>query len=44
MKLQCSLNAQGVQLLTEAVESTTGPASFMSVDPDGNPILVGRHV
>lgn len=28
----------------EAEESTTGPASFIAVDPDGNPILVDQHV
>jgi hypothetical protein len=27
----------------EADESTTGPASFMVLDPDGNPILVDQH-
>ena len=30
--------------MTEADESTTGPASFVVVDPDGNPILVDQHV
>jgi lactoylglutathione lyase len=43
-ELQRKLKAQGVQLLQEADESTTGPASFMAVDPDGNPILVDQHV
>jgi predicted enzyme related to lactoylglutathione lyase len=43
-ELQRRLKAQGVQLVTEADESTTGPASFMAVDPDGNPILVDQHV
>ena len=37
------LNAQGVVLTTEADESTTGPASFVVVDPDGNPVLVDQH-
>src|SRR5262247_3515563 len=32
-ELQRQLKAQGVQLLTEAEESTSGPASFMAVDP-----------
>jgi len=35
---------QGVQLVTEADEGTTGHASFIAVDPDGNPILVDQHV
>jgi predicted enzyme related to lactoylglutathione lyase len=43
-ELQRQLKAQGVQLVNEADESTTGPASFMAVDPDGNPILVDQHV
>jgi predicted enzyme related to lactoylglutathione lyase len=42
--LQRQLKAQGVQLSTEADETTTGPASFIAVDPDGNPILVDQHV
>ena len=42
--LQRQLRAKGVALLTEADEATTGPASFMAVDPDGNTILVDQHV
>ena len=42
--LQRQLKAQGVALQMEADESTTGPASFMAVDPDGNPILIDQHV
>jgi lactoylglutathione lyase len=43
-ELQRQLKAQGVQMMTEADESTTGPASFIAVDPDGNPVLVDQHV
>lgn len=43
-ELQSQLKAQGVALTSEADESTTGPASFMALDPDGNPILVDQHV
>lgn len=43
-ELQRQLKAQGVQFMTEADESTTGRASFMAVDPDGNTILVDQHV
>ena len=43
-ELQSQLKAQGVKLVKEADESTTGPASFLAVDPDGNPILVDQHV
>ena len=42
--LQRSLKEQGVEFVSEADESTTGPASFVVVDPDGNPILVDQHV
>ena len=43
-ELQNQLKAQGVELMSEADASTTGPASFMVMDPDGNPILVDQHV
>ena len=43
-ELQRQLKAGGMQFLSEADESTTGPASFMVVDPDGNTILVDQHV
>ena len=42
--LQRALKAQGVPLLSEADESGSGPASFMAIDPDGNPVLVDQHV
>ena len=42
--LQRQLKAQGVTLISEADENTTGPASFMVADPDGNTILVDQHV
>lgn len=41
---QRRLKAGGLKLESEADESTTGPASFMVTDPDGNPILVDQHV
>ena len=43
-ELQSRLKEQGVELVSEADESTAGPASFIAVDPDGNPILVDQHV
>ena len=43
-ELQRQLKKRGVTLLSEADESTTGPASFMVSDPDGNTILVDQHV
>ena len=36
--IQKSLTQKGTKFVTEADESSTGPASFMVVDPDGNPI------
>ena len=42
--LQRELKARGVKLQQEADESTTGPASFVAEDPDGNPILFDQHV
>jgi catechol 2,3-dioxygenase-like lactoylglutathione lyase family enzyme len=42
--LQQQLKAQGVELAVAADESSTGPASFMVIDPDGNPVLVDQHV
>ena len=43
-ELQRQLKAAGVTLTSEADESTTGPASFIAVDPDGNPVLFDQHV
>lgn len=43
-ELQRRLNAEGIQFVSQADETTTGPASFLVVDPDGNPILVDQHV
>lgn len=43
-ELQRQLKAQGVEFASEADEHTTGPASFVALDPDGNPILVDQHV
>jgi hypothetical protein len=43
-ELQRQLKAQGMTLVSEADENTTGPASFIAEDPDGNPILVDQHV
>lgn len=43
-ELQRQLQSKGVSFLTQADESSTGPASFMITDPDGNNILVDQHV
>ena len=42
-ELQRQLKAQGITFATEADENTTGPASFVIADPDGNAILVDQH-
>lgn len=42
--LQRQLKERGVKLMSEADEKSTGPASFMVMDPDGNTILIDQHV
>ena len=42
--LQKELKNKGIPLDTEADETTSGPARFMVIDPDGNPILIDQHV
>ena len=42
--IQRHLKAQGVEIVTEADENTSGPAHIVIVDPDGNPILLDQHV
>lgn len=42
--IQKELKEKGVTFLSEADESTQGPASFMITDPDGNTILLDQHV
>lgn len=43
-ELQRQLRAAGMTFEQEADETTTGPASVIVVDPDGNPILLDQHV
>lgn len=43
-ELQRRLKEQGVEFVTEADESTTGPGHFIVEDPDRNPILFDQHV
>jgi catechol 2,3-dioxygenase-like lactoylglutathione lyase family enzyme len=42
-ELQQELKNRGLILSSEADESTTGPASLMLTDPDGNLILIDQH-
>lgn len=43
-EIQRNLKSKGIKLLLEADEKTSGPASLMVVDPDGNQILMDQHV
>lgn len=43
-EIQRELKKQGVSLASEADENTTGPASLVAIDPDGNPVLIDQHV
>ncbi len=42
--IQKSVKSKGVHLFSEADESTSGPASFMLSDPDGNMIMLDQHI
>ena len=42
--IQRTLKGRGLTMATAADETTTGPASLMVIDPDGNPILIDQHV
>lgn len=41
--LQKQLKEKGINFISEADETTEGPASFIIKDPDGNPILFDQH-
>lgn len=41
--IQKQLKEKGMNILTEADETSEGPAHFMLEDPDGNQILVDQH-
>ena len=43
-EIQRQLKEQGVALASEADETTTGPASIIVIDPDGNPVLIDQHL
>jgi hypothetical protein len=42
--IQRTLTSRGLASTTKADESTTGPASLVLFDPDGNQILIDQHV
>ncbi len=43
-EIQRRLKDAGIALAAEADDSSTGPASMMVIDPDGNPVLIDQHV
>lgn len=43
-EIQAHLKKEGLKLEREADGNTTGPASIVLVDPDGNPVLIDQHV
>jgi catechol 2,3-dioxygenase-like lactoylglutathione lyase family enzyme len=42
--IQQKLKTMGITPVVAADETSTGPASLMVADPDGNPILLDQHV
>ena len=42
-EIQRMLKEQGVDLYSEADETSKGPASITLFDPDSNPILIDQH-
>lgn len=42
-EIQRRLKSKGIKIDAEADEKTTGPASIMLTDPDGNLILIDQH-
>ena len=41
--IQKELKSHGIAPISEADETTSGPASMMLTDPDGNQILIDQH-
>ena len=41
--IQKKLKGEGVKIAQEVDENTSGPASFIVEDPDGNPIMFDQH-
>jgi catechol 2,3-dioxygenase-like lactoylglutathione lyase family enzyme len=42
--LERQLEAAGIEFVSRTEPGTTGPASLVVVDPDGNPVLLDQHV
>tara|TARA_R100001369_G_scaffold47503_1_gene73957 strand:- start:508 stop:879 length:372 start_codon:yes stop_codon:yes gene_type:complete len=43
-EIQKHLKSKNIELEHEADDTTSGPASFVVLDPDGNAILIDQHV
>lgn len=43
-EIQKQLKNKGINIETEVDSNTSGPASFVVIDPDGNPVLLDQHV
>ncbi len=43
-EIQRALKSKNITPVSEADETTSGPASIVLVDPDGNAILIDQHV
>jgi catechol-2,3-dioxygenase len=43
-EIQKQLKSKSITLDTEADENSSGPASLMLTDPDGNVVLIDQHV
>ena len=43
-EIQKHLKSKGIKIENESDESTSGPASFVVMDPDGNAILIDQHI
>ncbi|MEP4341246.1 MAG: VOC family protein [Lentilitoribacter sp.] len=42
-EIQKKLKAEGIKIVQEVDEKSSGPASFTVIDPDGNPIMIDQH-
>lgn len=42
-EIQAALKRAGVVLASEADPDSSGPASLVVIDPDGNPVLIDQH-
>ena len=42
-EIQRQLKSKGIKIDSEAAETTSGPASCMITDPDGNVIYIDQH-